>query len=144
MSTRHKPIAAGLAAVSIFAGSALAGETPSRPDAKAYFVNLQDGDAVSSPVLIQFGLRGMGVAPAGVEMEGTGHHHLIVNEEIEGDELDFAIPADDQHKHFGGGQTEATLELPPGDHVLQLVLGDHLHVPHNPPVMSKRIKITVK
>ncbi|MEO1330847.1 MAG: DUF4399 domain-containing protein [Pseudomonadota bacterium] len=137
-------IAAAALTGAALTGGALAGETPSTPGAEVYFVNLVDGDTVTSPVLIQFGLRGMGVAPAGVEKEGTGHHHLIIDEELEGEELDFAVPADDNHRHFGGGQTEATIELAPGTHVLQLVLGDAQHVPHDPPVMSERITVTVK
>ncbi|WP_209010951.1 DUF4399 domain-containing protein [Labrenzia sp. PHM005] len=123
---------------------AIAGETPAPDGAKVYFINLKDGDTVKSPVTIQFGLEGMGVAPAGVEKEKTGHHHLIIDEKIEGEELNEAIPADDNHKHFGGGQTETTVELAPGEHTLQLVLGDWSHIPHNPPVMSERITITVE
>ncbi|WP_299390785.1 DUF4399 domain-containing protein [Pelagibius sp.] len=133
------------ATVVLAAGSALAGETPAPPDARVYFIDLQDGQTISSPVTIRFGLSGMGVAPAGVDdKENTGHHHLIINEAIEGEELNEPIPADDKHIHFGGGQTEATVELPPGTHTLQLVLGDWSHIPHNPPVMSERITVTVK
>ncbi|MGD1924258.1 MAG: DUF4399 domain-containing protein [Paracoccaceae bacterium] len=123
---------------------AMAEGTPSAEDAKVYFVNLKDGDTVKSPVFIQFGLSGMGIAPAGIEKDNTGHHHLIVNEKIEGEELQYGIPADEQHIHFGGGQTEATVELPKGTHTLQLVLGDWSHVPHNKPVMSERITVTVE
>ncbi|NIA67706.1 DUF4399 domain-containing protein [Pelagibius litoralis] len=126
-------------------GIAYAGETPSPPGAKVYFIGLEDGQSVSSPVTVRFGLSGMGVAPAGVDDKPkTGHHHLIINEAIEGEELNEPIPADDQHIHFGGGQTETTVELPAGTHVLQLVLADWSHIPHNPPVMSERITITVK
>jgi hypothetical protein len=121
------------------------GETMSPEGAKVYFINLKDGDVVKSPVHIQFGLSGMGIAPSGVEgTKNTGHHHLIINEAIEGEELDAAIDKDEQHRHFGGGQTESMVELPAGKHVLQLVLGDWSHVPHNPPVMSERITITVQ
>ena len=135
-------IAAG---VFLAAGVALAGETPAPPGAKVYFIDLEDGQTVSSPVTIRFGLSGMGVAPAGVDDKpNTGHHHLIINESIEGEELNEPIPADDQHVHFGGGQTETTIELPAGTHTLQLVLADWSHIPHNPPVMSERITITVK
>lgn len=126
------------------ASPVLGGETPSADGAKVYFINLSDGDTVKSPVLIQFGLSGMGVAPAGTEKENTGHHHLIINEAIEGEELEYAVPSDEQHRHFGGGQTEAVIELPPGAHTLQLVLGDWSHVPHDKPVMSERIKVTVE
>ena len=124
---------------------ALAGETPAPPGAKVYFIGLEDGQTVSSPVTIRFGLSGMGVAPAGVDDKpNTGHHHLIIDERIEGEELNEPIPADEQHVHFGGGQTEATIELPAGTHTLQLVLADWSHIPHDPPVMSERITVTVK
>ena len=138
--------------ISVIAGAlmlalspALAGETPAPEGAKVYFIGLEDGQTVSSPVTIRFGLSGMGVAPAGVDDKpNTGHHHLIINERIEGEELNEPIPADEQHVHFGGGQTETTIELPPGTHTLQLVLADWSHIPHDPPVMSERITITVK
>ncbi len=99
---------------------------------------------------IQFGLRGMGVAPAGTEKEMTGHHHLFINRpplgegEDGADELSNGIPSDEQHLHFGGGQTETTIELPPGTHTLQLVLGDAGHVPHATPIVSDVISITVE
>lgn len=140
-----KKLLAATAIAVLGATAALAGgPTPAPADAKVYFINLKDGDTVTSPVHIKFGLSGMGVAPAGVEKENTGHHHLIINEKIEGEELEYGIPADEQHVHFGGGQTEATLDLPTGTHTLQLVLGDWSHVPHSDPVMSERITITVE
>ncbi len=133
------------AAVLALAAPALAGETPAPQGAKVYFINLKDGDTVNSPVHVQFGLAGMGVAPAGVDDKpNTGHHHLIIDEVVEGDELNAPLPADEHHKHFGGGQTETTIELAPGKHTLQLLLGDWSHIPHNPPVMSERITITVE
>ena len=125
-------------------GLAIAGETPAPEGASVYFINIKDGDTLTNPVTIKFGLKGMSVAPAGTEKESTGHHHLIINETIEGEELNEPIPADEQHVHFGGGQTEKTLELPAGTHTLQLVLGDWSHIPHNPPVMSEKITVTVK
>lgn len=134
---------ASLAATIALSGTALAGETPAPEGAGVYFINVKDGDTLTNPVTIRFGLKGMGVAPAGTEKEHTGHHHLIINETIEGEELNEPIPADDQHIHFGGGQTEKTLELPAGTHTLQLVLGDWSHIPHNPPVMSEKITVTV-
>ena len=111
-------------------------------EARVYFINLEDGDEVESPFLIQFGLSEMGIAPAGIDRENTGHHHLLINVK----DLDFSkpIPASKNHIHFGGGQTESLVELPPGDYRLQLVLGDMTHTPHNPPVVSKLINITVK
>ena len=130
--------------------AALAGETPSAPNAKQYFVNLKNGDTVTGPVKVIFGLSGMGVAPAGTEIENTGHHHLLIDrvpigEGEDGDEeFEFGIAADENNIHYGKGQTETVLDLAPGTHTLQLVLGDALHVPHNPPVFSERITITVK
>ncbi len=108
----------------------------------AYIISPSDGEHVTSPVTVKFGLKGMGVAPAGVERDNTGHHHLLVDLETLPD-LDKPIPADDQHVHFGGGQTQTTVELEPGEHTLQLLLGDHLHRPHGEPVMSEKITITV-
>ncbi|MBO6893996.1 MAG: DUF4399 domain-containing protein [Roseibium sp.] len=137
-------------ALSISTFGALAGETPSAPDAKVYFVNLKDGDVVKSPVTVIFGLSGMGVAPAGIEKENTGHHHLFVNRpplgegEDGADELIYNIPADENHIHFGGGQTETSLDLPAGTHTLQMVLGDMNHIPHDKPVVSEVITITVE
>ncbi|NVO56164.1 DUF4399 domain-containing protein [Rhodobacteraceae bacterium B1Z28] len=126
------------------------GETPSNPDAQVYFVNLADGDSVQSPVTVVFGLSGMGVAPAGTEAENTGHHHLLIDRpplgegEDGADELAYGLPSDDNHIHFGGGQTEVTLDLPAGQHTLQLVLGDAGHVPHATPIVSEVITITVE
>lgn len=110
--------------------------------AKLYFVNLGNGSAVSSPVKVVFGLSGMGVAPAGVEKSGTGHHHLLVN--VNQWDANAPLPANDNFRHFGAGQTEVLLELQPGQHTLQPVLGDQNHIPHHPVVMSERITITVK
>ena len=108
---------------------------------KVYFINLKNGDVLKSPFLVQFGLSGKGVAPAGVEVPNTGHHHLLVNI----DELDFKmpIPSSKQHLHFGMGQTETTLDLPVGKYKLQLVLGDKYHIPHNPPLASEIIEVTI-
>ncbi len=138
-------------ALTLSATLALAGgETPSNPDAKVYFANLADGDTVQSPVTVVFGLSGMGVAPAGTEAENTGHHHLLIDRpplgqgEDGADELAYGLPSDDNHLHFGGGQTEVTLELAPGEHTLQLVLGDAGHVPHATPITSEVITITVE
>ena len=111
-------------------------------EARVYFINLEDGDEVESPFLIQFGLSEMGIAPVGIDRENTGHHHLLINV----NDLDFSkpIPASKNHIHFGGGQTESLVELPPGDYSLQLVLGDMTHTPHTPPIVSEQINITVK
>ena len=122
----------------------VAAQTPSSAGAKVYFINLKDGDTVSSPFLVQFGLSGMGVAPAGVEKPNTGHHHLLIDTTMTAEQMKEPLPADDTHKHFGGGQTEAMVTLPEGKHTLQVLLGDWTHIPHVPPVMSEPITITVR
>jgi len=109
---------------------------------KVYFISPQNGQTVRSPVTVKFGLKGMGVAPAGIEMVNTGHHHLMIDAPLP--DLTSTIPTDEHHRHFGGGQTETEITLSPGTHTLQLVLGDYLHVPHNPPVVSEQITITVE
>ena len=121
-----------------------AAQTPSPAGAKVYIINLKDGDTVASPFKVQFGLTGMGVAPAGVEKPNTGHHHLIIDTALSADEMKAPIAGDAKHVHFGAGQTEAMVTLAPGKHTLQLVLGDWSHVPHVPPVMSAPITVTVK
>jgi hypothetical protein len=127
------------------AALARAGETVAPADAKVYFINIKDGDTVKSPVMIQFGLSGMGIAPAGVETADTGHHHLFIDTDTpEGDALNNMIPMDEHHVHFGKGQSEGLVTLAPGKHTLQLVLGDWTHVPHKPPVMSEKITINVE
>lgn len=114
-----------------------------RPEKAAlYFISPEDGGTLTSPVTVRFGLRGMGVAPAGVQKSATGHHHLIVDAELP--PMGLPVPKDDHHLHFGAGQTEVELELAPGRHTLQLLLGDHNHVPHDPPVVSEQITIQVE
>jgi hypothetical protein len=115
----------------------------SAEDASVYFIEPMDGQEVTSPVTVKFGLKGMGVAPAGVMRDNTGHHHLLINVETLPD-LSKPLPSSEQVRHFGGGQTEATIELAPGKHTLQLVLGNYAHIPHAEPVVSKKITITVK
>jgi hypothetical protein len=131
-------IALGLSAIAV----AQIKRTQSPAGAEVYFIAPADGATVASPVTVKFGLKGMGVAPAGIAFDGAGHHHLIVDADLP--PLDKPIPADANHVHFGKGQTETTLELKPGKHTLQLLLGDQLHVPHDPAVASKKITITVK
>jgi hypothetical protein len=115
----------------------------SRPaDAKLYIISPKNGETVTSPVKVRFGLSGMGVAPAGVATASTGHHHLIIDAPLP--PMDQPLPKDDHHMHFGGGQTEASVELPPGDHTLQLILADKDHLPFDPPLYSEQIKIHVK
>ena len=111
-------------------------------DAQVYIISPKDGAKVSSPVTVQFGLKGMGIAPAGVKIENTGHHHLLIDSEAPTD-LGQPLPASEKVVHFGKGQTETQVKLTPGKHTLQLLLGDSTHVPHNPPVISKKITITV-
>ncbi len=133
-------LATGSALFIVFAVIALA-RVPSPAGAEVYIISPQDGATVSSPVRVVFGLRGMGIAPAGVERAGTGHHHLLIDRELPA--FDEPIPADEHTIHFGGGQTETELELAPGEHSLQLLLADHSHTPHDLPVYSQRITVTV-
>ena len=115
--------------------------TPAPENAVLYFIAPGDGDEVTSPVNILFGLSGAGVAPAGIVFPDTGHHHMLVDTGMPPE--DIPIPEDANHLHFGLGQSEAMVELPPGEHTLQLLLGDHLHIPHDPPVASETITVTV-
>ncbi len=111
--------------------------------ARVYFISPVDSARISGPeVKVTFGLEVMGIAPAGIDFPGTGHHHLLVNLDMLPPE-DLPIPADSHHVHFGLGQTEAIIELAPGTHTLQLLLGDSYHVPHDPPVVSEQITIFV-
>lgn len=134
-----------MAAAILATGVAHAAELPrsaAPADAAVYFISPKDGETVSGPVTVRFGLRGMGVAPAGTAAEGTGHHHLIVDAPLP--PAGQPIPNDASHLHFGKGQTETTLNLAPGKHTLQLLVGDHSHIPHDPVVASEVITITVK
>src|SRR6476660_1245799 len=115
--------------------------TPAPSDAQLHFVGLQDGSILPQNATIRFGLVNMGVAPAGIDRPNTGHHHLLVDSKLH--PLDEPIPNDFNHLHFGAGQTEAIVTLSPGRHTLQLLLGDENHVPHNPPIMSKPIRVYV-
>ncbi len=136
--------AARIAAVILVATMApgWAGTTPAPSDAYLYIGWPNDGQTVKSPFKVWFGLRNMGVAPKDVEHPNTGHHHLLIDTDLP--PMDEAIPSDRNHLHFGGGETETVLDLPPGRHTLQLLLGDDKHVPHKPPVISKKITIIVK
>jgi uncharacterized protein DUF4399 len=115
--------------------------TPSSPNAKVYFIDLKDGATIPSKAKLRFGIENMEIAPAGVAKPNTGHHHLIIDSELP--PLDQPIPSDFNHIHFGGGQTEAEITLPAGEHTLQLLLGDQSHIPHDPPVMSEVIHVRV-
>ena len=117
--------------------------TPSPAGAQVYIISPKNGAIVHNPVVVQFGLKGMGIAPAGVKFDNTGHHHLLIDTDPPADQS-TPLPATDTIVHFGKGQTETTLTLPPGKHTLQLLLADYQHIPHSPPVLSKKITITVK
>ena len=119
--------------------------TPSPEDAVAYFIGPADGSTVSNPVTFHFGLSGMGIAPADVDWPNTGHHHMFINlDPAEHQDMDDMIPATPDILHFGGGQTQVTLDLPAGTHTFWLLLGDHNHIPHDPPVMSAPITLTIE
>lgn len=133
----------------IFAAATLGGvavaqlpRTAAPAGARVYFIEPQNGASISGPVVVKMGLAGMGVAPAGIEYANTGHHHILINEPSYDAGAPLAMT--DQIRHFGGGQTEASLALPPGTYRLRLVLADRLHIVHNPPVMSDVITVTVR
>lgn len=116
--------------------------TASPEGARVFFISPADGDAVSSPIAIEFGIEGMSVVAAGVNEDRSGHHHLLVDTGVP--DVGLPIPADANHIHFGDASTATELTLAPGEHTLRLLLGDHLHIPHNPPVVSDPITITVE
>lgn len=149
----HKPSAAISGPAALFAlltllilrcGPALAGGTPAPANAVLYIGWPNNGEVIAAgkPFRVWFGLRNMGVAPKGVSFPDTGHHHLLIDTDLP--DVNQEIPSDRNHLHFGAGETETQIELPPGKHTLQLLMGDDKHVPHNPPVYSRKITITVK
>lgn len=129
--------------VSVFAENATSLISEAPENAEVYFIQPLDGQTVSNDVKIVFGLKNMGVAPAGTDKKNTGHHHLLIDTDTMPD-LTKPLPATDKIKHFGGGQTETAVTLSPGKHTLQLLLGNYAHVPHNKPVLSKKITIIVE
>ena len=141
--SRSLLVAAALA-TALAAPCALAGPTPAPANAYAYIGYPNDGQTVPAgkPFKVWFGLRYMGVAPRGVKFPNTGHHHLLIDVDLP--PMDQEIPSDRNHLHYGAGETETMLELPPGKHTIQLLMGDDKHIPHNPPVYSKKITIYVK
>lgn len=137
-----------LSALFVFATTSFASDTavpvtPAPSGAAVYFIAPENGASIKGELTVRFGLRGMGIAPAGIAAANTGHHHLLIDV-ASPPKAGEAIVNDEQHRHFGGGQTEVTLKLAPGKHTLQLLLGDHLHRPHDPPVVSEKITITVE
>jgi hypothetical protein len=137
----NPPVMSPVIRVTVSDKATAPGRTASLPDSEVYFIDLPNRSVVPANLTVRFGLRTMGVAPAGVVKAGTGHHHLIIDQPAPA--FGEPIPSDPNHLHFGLGQTEKRISLPPGRHTLQLVLGDHDHIPHDPPVMSKRIEVTV-
>ena len=138
----------GLARVStvvLLAGavSAQVPKTKSAEGTTVYFISPKDGETVGPTFTVKFGLKGMGIAPAGVQFANTGHHHLLVDL-AQPPDMNAALPVTDNIRHFGAGQSEAELKLPPGKHTLQLVFADYLHIPHDKPIVSEKITITVK
>jgi len=133
-----------LAAFVLASSLAFAQDTAHWPSgAQVYIISPHNGAMVKSPVTVRFGLKGLGVAPAGVKFENTGHHHLLIDVELPSD-LNAPLPKTENIRHFGKGETETSLTLAPGKHTLQLVVGDENHIPHNPPLVSKKITITVE
>lgn len=144
ITLRHTAIALLLLSGGAWASESGLPVSPAPENARVYFISPQDGDVVDSTFTVVFGLAGMGVAPAGVEQKHTGHHHLLIDVDADSVDRRMPLPMTDNIRHFGGGQTQTEVTLPPGEHTLQLVLGDHLHIPHDPPVTSEIITITVR
>jgi hypothetical protein len=140
----NKLCAVAALSAALLTGAVMAGPTPAPANAYAYIGYPNNGQVLPAgkPFRVWFGLRYMGVAPRGVAYPNTGHHHLLIDTDLPAP--DQPIPSDRQHLHFGAGETETMLELPPGKHTLQLLMGDDKHIPHDPPVYSKKITIYVK
>jgi hypothetical protein len=138
----EKPDETPAAAVNAAQQPAALSRSASAEDARVFFISPADGDTVNSPIRVVFGTEVMAVVPAGNDTPHSGHHHLLIDTELP--ELGLPIPKDEHHVHFGDGSTETEIMLEPGEHTLQLLLGDHLHIPHDPPLNSGKIKVTVK
>lgn len=132
-----------LIALILAAPAAAQERTPSPKGAEVYVISPADGAVVKNPVTVRFGIKGMGVAPAGIAFENSGHHHLLIDSDPPAN-LGQPLPTSDKSVHLGKGQTETEVKLAPGKHTLQLVFADHLHVPHNPALISKKVTIEVK
>jgi hypothetical protein len=134
-----------VSALSLLATLAVAQDRSAAPaGAEVYIISPSNGATVTGPVTVRFGLKGMGIAPAGVKFDNTGHHHLLIDTDLSEVKLDAPLPATDKIVHFGKGQTETVVTLAPGKHTLELLFADYLHVPFDPPLHSKKITITVK
>ena len=134
-----------LSALSLLATLAVAQDRSAAPaGAEVYIISPANGSTVTGPVTVRFGLKGMGVAPAGVKFDNTGHHHLLIDTDLSQVKLDPPLPSSDKIVHFGKGQTETVVTLTPGKHTLELLFADYLHLPFDPPLHSKKITITVK
>ena len=116
--------------------------SPSPDSARLFFITPADGATVTNPISVEFGVEGMEVVKAGTNQPHSGHHHLLIDTDLP--DLGLPIPADEHHVHFGDGRTATEISLPPGEHSLQMLLGDHLHIPHDPPLMSEVIRVTVE
>ena len=136
-------LAMGLGATLLAAAAMAQDRMPAAAGAEVYIIAPRDGQKIHGPVTVRFGLKGMGIAPAGVKFDNTGHHHLLVDMDISDVKLDAPMPATDKLLHFGKGQTETSLTLPAGKHTLELVFADFAHMPFNPPLHSQKITITV-
>ena len=142
MKLPSKSLAAAALGLALLSGPALAGDTTRPDNAQLYIIWPKDGRTIpGGKFWLRMGLKNFGVAPAGIEKANTGHHHVIINAPLPA--FDEEIPNDRNHLHFGGGQTEARIQLPPGRHTIQLLMGDHNHVPHDPPLYSERITVIV-
>ena len=137
-------ITLAVAALAVFPAAADLERIAAPEGAEVYLISPTDGKTVTGPVTVRMGLRGMGVAPAGVDLPKTGHHHLLVNKPLDQVDLNASLPFSDETRHFGGGQTEAVLELQPGTHTLQLLFMDYRHMSFDPPVVSEKVTITVE
>lgn len=139
----YRLLAGALVALCLVAQPTWAGETKRPRNAYLYIGWPQDGEVITEQRFrVWFGLRNMGIAPAGIKKPNTGHHHLLIDTDIP--PLDQEIPNDKNHRHFGAGQSETMLELPPGRHTLQLIMADHEHIPHNPPLVSQKVTVIVR
>jgi len=127
----------------VFLSSILAHSSDNNEEKKIFFISPLDGETVTNPIKISFGATGVSIVPAGKDIPMSGHHHLLINV-INLPNLKSPIPADKNHLHFGKGQTETTIELPKGKHTLQMLLGNHLHIPHETPLLSDKIEIIVE